>query len=395
MYLTSFIHRRNLLDIAERWFCGRPEKTDGLALTEILICDGYVAGVTLEELARRLIGKIYPEPFEARRIHLKGELRDAILRCPREMGPRVQELCREYRNNPDFYYTDAPINGVMCLDGSGQLVGLYRLKRPKRIAEKANRRLANWIFESVQTRARRMAEERAGEYGIPLDRLLTPEREMVQEFVQAERGIARSFQAGEIKFDMDALTINDVAGMKIICDEERLSRLQTAIAVEKDIEVVEREHFRGNYRADSLILRVGWDREQVERRYRDSRAWEKYLNRGVPEERLRAGIEPLFEGGDPRINVELILTTFPEMVESELGRSIHEERIIAQRDNKVYKGYIPLNVEFLLEYLFSVGFSPEVNIDPPPIKMWGRYLPDTLTSYIRRLYRLPEYDFFF
>lgn len=395
MYLTSFIHRRDLLDIAERWFCGRPEKSDGLALTEILICDGYVAGVTLEELARRLIGIIYPEPFQEKRIHLKGELRDAILRCPREMTPRVEELCRRYRNNPDFFYTDAPINGAMCLNGSGQLVGLYRLKRPKRIAEKANRRLANWIFGSVQSRARRMAEERAGEYGIPLERLLTPEQEMVQEFIQAELVIARSFQVGEIKFDRNALTVNDVAGMKIISDEERLAHLETRLAAEPGIEVVETEYFRGNYKADSLILRIGWDPEHVLRRYRDSRAWEKYLNRGVPEERLRKGMQSLLAGGARKINVELILTTFPEMVESELGRSIHEERIIAQRDNKVYKGYIPLNVEFLLEYLFSVGFSPEVNIDPPPIKMWGRYLPDTLTSYIRRLYRLPEYDFFY
>jgi len=80
-------------------------------------------------------------------------------------------------------------------------------------------------------------------------------------------------------------------------------------------------------------------------------------------------------------------------VESELGDSIHEERIMAQREGRVYKGYIPMNVEFLLGYLFAVGFSPCVRIESLPIRLWGRYLPDTLLSHLRRLYSLPEHDF--
>jgi len=91
----------------------------------------------------------------------------------------------------------------------------------------------------------------------------------------------------------------------------------------------------------------------------------------------------------------LILSTLPDMVESELGNSIHEERIIAQRNNKVYKGYIPMNVEFLIEYLFAVGLSPQIPIDSLPIKLWGRYLPDTISSHIRKLYQIPEYGGFY
>jgi hypothetical protein len=83
------------------------------------------------------------------------------------------------------------------------------------------------------------------------------------------------------------------------------------------------------------------------------------------------------------------------MVESELGKNIHEERIIAQRDNKLYKGYIPMNVEFLIEYLFALGLSPRVSLDRLPIKLWGRYLPDTISSHIRQLYNLPEYGAFY
>ena len=99
-------------------------------------------------------------------------------------------------------------------------------------------------------------------------------------------------------------------------------------------------------------------------------------------------------GAARTISIELILTTFPDLVESELGSSIHEERIISQRDNKYYKGYIPMNIEFLVEFLFAVGFSPVDHLEEIPIKIWGRYLPETLGSYIRKLYALPDHDFF-
>ncbi len=87
---------------------------------------------------------------------------------------RELELFCLYRKNPDFYYREAPINGVMCLDGEGQLTGLYRIKRPRRIAEKANRKIANWIFSVVQSKAQQMAAERARKFGVPLEGLAHP-----------------------------------------------------------------------------------------------------------------------------------------------------------------------------------------------------------------------------
>ena len=159
--------------------------------------------------------------------------------------------------------------------------------------------------------------------------------------------------------------------------------------------MIEKEDFKGNYRATNLILEIGWDAENVCRTYRNRRSWEKYLDRGIAENRLKKGLEPFLDGAQPTLIIELILSTFPDMVESELGISIHEERIIAQRGNNSYRGYIPINVEFLVEYLFAAGFSPKIKIDRIPIKLWGRYLPETLSSYVRSLYNLPEHDLFY
>lgn len=48
IYLTSFVHREKLFNIAERWFCGRTEPEDVRALTKILICDVFIVKETLE-----------------------------------------------------------------------------------------------------------------------------------------------------------------------------------------------------------------------------------------------------------------------------------------------------------------------------------------------------------
>ena len=392
MYLTSCIHREQLFDIAERWFCGNMEPGDALRLTEILICDGFVIRDTLEELASRLLGFICREPFRISRIRSKGELRDALCRNPHETSPRLEELFTQYRTNPDFYYRESPINGVMCLDERDRMVGLYRIKRPTRIAEKANRYIANWIFGIVREKAQEKAEERARQSGVPLRSLFTPEKEMAHEFIEAEKTVARGFSEGAIAFDKAALTINDVGGLKIISDVGNLSRLEAEISADPSIGLMEKERHTGNYSATSLLLHVAWDRKRVCKRYLEGRNWEKYTHRGVPEEKLRRGLEPVLEGSEPTLCIELILSTFPDMVESELGSSIHEERIVAQRDDRTYKGYIPMNVEFLVDYLLAVGLSPQVEIDHLPIKLWGRYLPDTLLSYIRQLYHLPDYD---
>ncbi len=392
MYLTSFIHREQLFEIAERWICGCPAADDIEKFTEILICDGFVLGEFLENFTGLLLGILHEKSFTRKHIHSKGELRDLLTRNPNGTNPRLKELFTLYQKNPDYFYREAPINGVVCLDDGDHLLGIYRTKRSKRIAEKANRRIAGWIFKKVQAVAQDMAEERARQSQIPLEWFVTPREEMIREFIRAEEEVARGFKEGLIEFDRSALTIYDVGAVKVIADPEKLNFLEKTLFEHPRIRVIEKEDFKGNYRASNLILEIGWDTEQACRSFRDRRGWEKYLDRGIPESRLKKGLEPFLEGAQPSLIIELILSTFPDLVESELGKSIHEERIIAQRGDNSYRGFIPINVEFLIEYLFAAGFSPRMRIEHVPLKLWGRYLPETLSSYVRRLYNLPEQE---
>jgi hypothetical protein len=394
MYLSSLIHRDLLFDIAERWLLGRLEKDDGLRITQILICDGFVLGQTLEAMVKFLLERIHGQIFKQNRIQFKGQLRDAICTSPLDGDPRVYELISLYNTNPEFFYREAPINGSMYIDGGNRLLGLYRIKRPRRIAEKANRYVANWIFQLVQNRAKEMARERAKDLNLPLEQLITPKNLMDSEFVMAEKDIARMFKDNVILLDKSALQIHDVGGIKVIADTEKLSILERELSNQLNISVNGRESFSGNYQATSLVIEVVWDADYVCRRYMELRAWRKYLNRGFSETELKKGLEPLLEGARPTLELELILSTFHDMVESELGNSLHEERIVAQRDNKLYKGYIPMNVEFLIEYLLALGVSPHTDIERLPIKIWGRYLPDTVIDHIRALHGMPDVELF-
>ena len=392
VYITSFVHREKLFQMVQRWLCDRLEPDDGQIITKILICDGFILGETLDALTRSLISTFSDEPYRAHRLHFKGELRDIICQSNHIQSKRTVELIEGYKKNPEFFFTEAPIDGTAYLDATDRLLAVYRIKRPRRIAEKANRYIANHIFKMVQNMARHMAEERAQQIGVPLEQLLTAEEDMDREFTLAEEIIASAFRQGQASFEKPAVTINDVGGIKYITDEESASQVEEFFMKHPEFKVFERSEHTGNYRARSLVVEVPWDKEKVCKSFIENSAWEKYLNRGISEAELQKGLAHLVEGAEPRICIEITVTTFDDLVESELGRGIHEQRIITQRGQTVYMGNIPLNVEFLLEYLFAVAISPRIHLDRLPVKLWGRYLPDTISYHIRQLYYLPEHD---
>ena len=83
--------------------------------------------------------------------------------------------------------------------------------------------------------------------------------------------------------------------------------------------------------------------------------------------------------------VELILTSFEDLVESEFGAGIHEKRILDQRDLASDFGRIAQNASSIIEYMLTLATSPTIRIDHLPIKIWGRYIRDTVSHAIADL----------
>ena len=94
----------------------------------------------------------------------------------------------------------------------------------------------------------------------------------------------------------------------------------------------------------------------------------------------RRGFPAYLERGSRTIRMEIILTTYPELMESEFGRSLHELRILQLRERTPYCGLIAQNAGYLIEYLLTLAMSPVVDVPELPIKLYGRYLPETIAA---------------
>jgi hypothetical protein len=94
--------------------------------------------------------------------------------------------------------------------------------------------------------------------------------------------------------------------------------------------------------------------------------------------------------GEDHIYLEIIVSDYEEMLESEIGRCMHEDRIIEQRLRQPYNGHLAKNIEYLMEYLFVFPYSAQYELGELPIKLWNRYLPDYFDEVLRKLYHIPR-----
>ena len=91
--------------------------------------------------------------------------------------------------------------------------------------------------------------------------------------------------------------------------------------------------------------------------------------------------------------MEIIISTYQEMLESEIGRCIHEDRIIQQRLHQPYRGPLARNIQCLMEYLFTFPTSRQRVLGELPIKLWNRYLPDYFDEVLKELFRIPTENY--
>jgi hypothetical protein len=111
--------------------------------------------------------------------------------------------------------------------------------------------------------------------------------------------------------------------------------------------------------------------------------WSFADGRGVSLFDLESDFYEYVSSGSRTFRVELILNTLEDLVESEFGRSIHEVRILEQR--AAYTGRIAQNASWIIEYMLQLAISPTVLVPDLPIKIWGRYVRDTVAQALARL----------
>jgi hypothetical protein len=330
---------------------------------------------------------VHPGPIRLLRLRSKDELRDAILEACLEPSAREAELFRQYRQRPEEFFPGTPSDVVLGLRADGSILGMARVKRLRRIAEKGSRRVADKLAGAINDRATAVAMRRAETYGIPLRQLLSSKTEMAEDFAQAERIVSRTFRDGVVVFQPEDLRIDDGIGFKFVGTPEEMTSIEEAIRNHPSVMAVQREEHRGLYNDINLLVDLELPRvDQIidlERR----RDWSGVANRGLSAAELAKGFPDYVASGERSFRAEVILTTRADLVESEFGSAIHEARIIEQRQGTPYSGRIASNASFIITHMLMLALSPTIAIaDQLPVKMWGRYLPDVYSVAIWKLF---------
>ena len=389
LLLESFVHRHTLAEIISRWMVDRPQPGDVKLLKQIVNFNVYATRFWLDSLASSLLGEVNGTTPAGRAIVQKAGIKDYAVDHLSHTNPRIEEMCARFQRFPEDFYRETPVDGIIYIDNNKEsqpLVGISRIKRFGRIAEKGSRRIVDFMLSRIRSNADVLAEERARSLGIPREQLLTPFVEQKAEFAHAERRLVKSIKRGTIQRELPLLGIPDIAGLKVIYEGE-IDRFLAEILPRLPVRVLEVEQHTGNYRATNIRLTYEVPRELLMARPPKGHYLDVLAFRGFDVDAVGREYSEFLEGAESEVHLELIVSDFEQFLESEIGRSLHEERVIAQRANRDYSSFLAANIRYLMEYVLTLCRSPQtVELAELPIKLWVKYMRDTIDQALMRLY---------
>ncbi len=391
--ISAFLHREELCDVIRRWMYDQARQDDADCVVKLIHFNNVFVARYLDIFAGSVFRALYPEGIASLRVKTKGELKDVLVESPPYCNEQVDARIAAYRGNPGRFYRETPFNGKLyfkTINGLKIYAGSSRIKRVRRLAEKSARRIIDFVFDRIKREADMLANERARILGIPRSELMTPPLEMEEEFFRAEGRILDDLREKRpVAGDGEIPPINDVAGMKVILEKNEEQRLHEALTQLPACELVEAERHSGRYNATNIVVRFHPPGEEILAIPLDEASLRVMQARGYSPYEAHQSFREFVLSGEEDVLVEIIVSDYQETLESEIGRSMHEDRIIQQRLRQQYRGPLAQNIGYLMEYLFALpdadsrGDSGEL-----PIKIWNRYLPDYFDEILKGLYRI-------
>ncbi len=379
MYLTAMTHREELFNLTIRWMNDDFHPDDGEKISRLFLYESAISAMVLDRIIQ-FLNRLYQGPLQMERIHRKSDLRKQLIAHRPGQNPRMDELVKEFNENPTYFFPHLPINAGVITDKASRLIAITRIKRLSRIAEKVSFRLVDALHKEIQAKAEKLADHRAGAAGLPLQALVSSPADMQKDFIEAEASVVNRFRDKQVRIDPKALTINDIIGFKIIDQPEVLETLPELFSREPGVTVVEIERHQGHYNAVNLLLDIALPARDVLTTRLSGLNWEAARLRGLDPEDIQKNLSAYLNQGSGSVRIELILTTPEELMEAEFGRSIHELRVLRLRQRQAYGGLLGQNAGYLVEYLLSLAASPITRIPQIPIKLYGRYLPEEIAT---------------
>jgi hypothetical protein len=384
MYLSGLTHRDRLFDVATRWLADRLEPSDGRIVTEIFAFERAITAPTVRRFVADLCRTCHRGDLYMERITSKDEVRAAIVAAASHPSTRVAELLDWYRQLPEEFFPRTPVRMSLVTLRNGKLTAIIRRKRIRRIADKVSRRVAEQLTGEIVAVARALAASRPRH--LPgADRDIAPPSTPAAVGGAAERLVADRIRSGRITLDPEQNRVDDVIGVKIIGTPAELETLETSLDNLEYTFASQREVKAGSYEGVHYLVDLELPPNETILASMSDIDWTFAAGRGLDVDGLEESFRAYLESCRRTFRVELILTTFDDLVESEFGLSIHEQRILEQRDHADDFGRIARNASSIIEYMLRLATSPTIRIDHIPIKIWGRYIRDTLNYAIANL----------
>lgn len=379
MYLTAMTHRDELFDLTLRWLNDDVVPEDGKTISRIFLYESAVSAVVVDRMIA-FLRRLFKGPLQMERIRQKQALRRRLIRYLPYKSNRTRHLIRHFEKNPEYFFPRLPIDALLITSSDSQLVAICRIKRLCRVAEKVSFRLVEALLKEIRAEARNIAAKRAEVAGVHLTDLVSSETEMQIDFAAAEAAVAGRFRNHNIRIPREVMTVNDLLGFKIIGESRFIEQFPSLLDQAPGINLLEIEKHTGDYNAVNLLVEIDLPVQDKLSVFLKSFDWSIALQRGLDPGTTKQGFMDYLAQGSGKVRMEIILTTYDELMESEFGRSMHELRVLRLRQRHAYSGPIAQNAAYLIEYLLTLASSPTVDVKESPIKMYGRYLPETIAS---------------
>lgn len=226
--ITSYLHSDVLKDVIRRWMSDALHASDADLVSRLVNFNNVYVSRYLHYLSNKLFRELYQSELRIRHAFVKGDLKDILVASPHYSNPRIVELIRDYHAQPGRFYRETPYHGTLYFlvtNGEERHIGSCRIKRIRRLAEKSARKIIDGIYDAIRANADAMAEERARKLGVTREQLMTPPEEMTEEFLKAENRILEDLRHQRQIIAIENVAINDVAGIKVILEDEEQKRL--------------------------------------------------------------------------------------------------------------------------------------------------------------------------
>lgn len=392
--INNYLHRKELKDLIRRWMYNEVHPVDADQVTRLINFNHLYVARYLDQFSEKIFRELYPPVLKRQTVSKKGELKDALVSHPHYINKRIDELILNYRRNPGYFYCETPFYGSLFFtkhDGIDQYIGSSRIKRVRRLSEKVARRITDHLYNTIIKSSTPGENTRNHRICLTSEQMVTLSEEIHDGFLEAENRLFKDLQHKMPIQDSEEVKINDVAGIKIILEEPQRERLMTLLRQMPACTVIEEEHHTGIYNATNLIVCYSPDKERIISQPLKGKILTTMQMRGIHADQLQQAFSEFVNTGEKSIVLEIIVSNYQETLESEIGCCIHEERIIKQRLNKKYRGHLSKNIEYLMEYLFSLPASSQHELHALPIKLWNRYLPDYFDEVLKDLFHIQSY----